>query len=69
MQSEIFQASICYNIDDYGFQLMKNFSQYYNFEFGGFSIIKIITNKCLKYLTLHVMSLYNILFSPFKLNY
>jgi len=32
-------------------------------------IIKIITNKGLKYLTLHEMSLYNILVSPFKLNY
>jgi len=30
MQSEIFQASICYNFDDYG----KTFSQYSNFEFG-----------------------------------
>jgi len=29
----------------------------------------IITNKGLKYLTLHVMSLYNILVSAFKLNY
>jgi len=24
MQSEIFQAFICYNFDDYGLQLMKN---------------------------------------------
>jgi len=40
---------------------MKTFSLCYNFEFG------IITNKGLKYLTLHVMSLYNILVSPFKL--
>jgi len=31
--------------------------------------ITIITNKGLKYLTLHVMSLYNILDSAFKLNY
>ena len=33
------------------------------------SIIKIITNKSLKYLNLHVMSLCNILVSSFKLNY
>jgi len=36
MQSEIFQAFICYNFDDYGSQLMKTFSQYSNFEFGLF---------------------------------
>jgi len=30
---------------------------------------QIITNKGLKYLNLHVMSIYNILVSPFKLNY
>jgi len=29
----------------------------------------IITNKGLKYLTLHVMSLYNILVSPFNLKF
>jgi len=32
-------------------------------------IIKLITNKGLTYFTLHVMSLYTILVSPFKLNY
>jgi len=32
MQSDIFQAFICYIFDDYGLQL-KNFSQYSNFEF------------------------------------
>jgi len=36
MQSEILQAFICYNCDDYGLQLMKTFSQYSNFEFGVF---------------------------------
>jgi len=34
MQSEIFQAFISYNFDDYGLQ--KSFSQYFNFEFGVF---------------------------------
>jgi len=48
------------------YKLMKTFSQYSNFEVH--QIIKIITNKGLKYLTLHVTSLYNILVSPFTLN-
>jgi len=61
MQSEIFQAFICYNFDDNGLQLMKTL------EYCAIKIIiKIITNKGLNYLTLHVMS---ILVSPFKLNY
>jgi len=42
-------------IMDYGYENLILF----HFDFGVF-IIKIITNKCLKYLTLHVMSLYNI---------
>ena len=33
MQSEIFQAFICYNFDDYGLQFMKTFLQYSNFLF------------------------------------
>jgi len=32
MQSKIFQAFICYDCDDYGLQLMKTFTQHYNFE-------------------------------------
>jgi len=69
MQSEIFQAFICYNFDDYGLQIFT--IAYSNFEFGFFYKLKaiIITNKALKYLTLHAMSLYNILVSPFQLNY
>jgi len=58
MQSETFQAFICYNFDDYGF-IMKTPA----------IIIKIITNKGLKCLTLHVMSLFIILVSTFELNY
>jgi len=50
-------------IDDYVLQFMKTFSQYSNFEFGLF-IICNHHHKGLKYLTLHVMSLYNILVSP-----
>jgi len=59
MQSEIFQDFICYNFDDYD----------ENAKCERFKITTIITNKGLKYLTLHVISLYNILVSPFKLNY
>jgi len=36
MQSEIFQAFICYKCDDYGLQLMKTISQYSNIEFRVF---------------------------------
>jgi len=32
MQSEIFQAFICYNFDDYDFSQLKTFSQYSNFH-------------------------------------
>jgi len=56
MQNEIFQAFICYYFDDYVLQLMQSIT----------IIIKIITSKGLKYHVLHVMSLYNILVSPFK---
>ena len=53
------------------------FSQYSNFLrfwIWGFQklyaiIFKMITNKGLEYLTLHVMSLHNVLVWPFKLNY
>jgi len=52
---------------------MKNFSQYSNFAFGVFISVshnhQNLQIKGLKYLTLHVMSLYNILVSPFMLNY
>jgi len=34
MQSEIFQAFICYNVDDYDLHI--TFSQYSNFECGVF---------------------------------
>jgi len=64
MQSEIFQAFICYNFDDY-YSLWKLFM---NLVISKVIIIKIITNKGFKYVTLHVMSLYNILVLPFKLN-
>ena len=72
MQSEIFQAFICYNFDDYGSQLMKTPNK--NLKCEHFmkpnnSIIKIVTNKGLKYIALHVMRLCNVLVSPFKLNY
>jgi len=40
MQSEIFPAFICYNVDDYGLQRMKTFSQYSNVEFVVFIICK-----------------------------
>jgi len=30
MLSEIFQAFICYNFEDYGLQIMKTFLQYSN---------------------------------------
>jgi len=66
MQTEIFQAFICYNVTDYGLQINTKL------EYCGklwAIIITIITIKGLEYLTLHVMSLYNILVSPFKLNY
>jgi len=43
MQSEIFQAFICYNCDDYGLQLMKTFSQYSNLTKS-----KKQTTKCIK---------------------
>jgi len=33
MQSEIFQAFICYNFNDYVLELMNTFSQYSNFDF------------------------------------
>ena len=84
MQSEMFQAFICYNFvfynfDDYGSHLMKTSNKKSKKQnkklFIDFmksinnSIIKIITNKDLKYLALHVMRLCNILVSPFKLNY
>jgi len=54
MQSEIFQAFICNNIDDFGLQLMK--TPHSKLEYCE-QVFKIITNKDLKYLTLHVMSL------------
>jgi len=57
MQSDIFQAFICYNFDDYGLQLMKTPNSKLEHCEKVFIIIKIITNKVLKYLTLHVMSL------------
>jgi len=62
---------MCYNCDDYGSQLMKTFSQCSNFDFGVFISVShiILENKALKCLTLHVMSLYNILVSLFNLNY
>jgi len=41
MQSETFQAFICYKFDDYGLQFMKTFSQYSNFEFGVFINCKL----------------------------
>jgi len=68
MQSEIFQAFICYHFDDYDSQLMKTPNSKVEYIEKVFIIIKMITNKGLKYLTLLVMSLYNILVSPFKLN-
>jgi len=71
MQSEIFQAFIGYNFDDYGSQLMKTPHSKLEYCKKVFKpiIIKIITYKGLKYLTLHVMSVYNILGSHFKLKY
>jgi len=59
--------------DDYFLQLLKHFHNIAILNLG-FSqaaciIIKIITNKSLKYPTLDAMSLYNILVSCFKLNY
>jgi len=62
MQSEIFQAFICYNFDDYGLQLMKTPNsklEYCEKVFISVSHNHQNYNKGFKYLTLHVMSLYN----------
>jgi len=56
MQSEIFQAFICYNFHDYGLQLMKTFYSILILNLG--IIVKIITNKGLKYLSLHVYKIH-----------
>jgi len=66
MQSEIFQVFNCYNFHDYGLQLMKTPNSKLELAV---SHNHPKYNKGLKYLTLHVMSLYNLLVSPFKLNY
>jgi len=69
MQSEVFQAFICYN----GLQFMKTPNSKLEYCEKVFISVshnhKIITNNGLKYFTLHVMSLYNILVSAFKWNY
>jgi len=67
-QSEIFQAFVCYNFDDYGLQKTPNSKLEYC-EKVFIAVSKIMTNKGLKYLTLQVTGLYNTLVSHFKLNY
>jgi len=63
MQSEIFQAFICYNFDDCGLQLMKSFSQY-----SYLSVSHNNQNYNQYWLAIFHFA-YKILVSSFKLNY